>query len=73
MSAQYEFRDYSLFVSNNFLQPIVFVPFDLDTSGFLDVTCVGDTYAKLFDPSTGITHDCKDYWEHYRSTFHKLS
>jgi len=37
-------------------------PEGLDTSGFIEVTCVGDSFKKFLDPSTGDVHDCRDHY-----------
>lgn len=43
--------------------PVVFLPADLDMSNCVDVTCVGDYYAKYMNTMTGRVHDCKKYYE----------
>lgn len=43
-------------------------PDNLDTTGFIDVTNVGDTWRKFLDPKTGDIHDCSMYYVHATSS-----
>ena len=45
--------------------PPAFLPIDLDVSGMMDVTALGDAWRKYNDPNTGTTHDGADYHAQY--------
>ncbi len=42
-------------------QPPRFFPADLDTRNFIEVSKLGDEWAKFLDPLTDTTHDCAEY------------
>ena len=50
------------FVMDNQTPPAC-LPVELDTSDLLDITADGDRWRKYFDPVTGTTHDCADYYD----------
>jgi hypothetical protein len=37
-------------------------PVDLDTSGFIDISTIGDPWGKFLDPVTGKVCDCAEHY-----------
>lgn len=46
----------------SYLGTKVFLPASLDTTGWVDVSNFGDTWATYVDPKTGALHRCEDYY-----------
>lgn len=53
-------KQYIVNISDNGRPPSCF-PADLDTSDFIEISQVGDQWAKFIDKETGQKHDCKKY------------
>lgn len=43
--------------------PYTCFPINMDTSGFINISIIGDSWGVYFDPTKNIIHDCKHYFE----------
>lgn len=50
------------YVVNRSIYPPSCFPAWMDTDDFIDITRIGDSWRRYFDPVTRTEHDCAEYW-----------
>jgi hypothetical protein len=52
--------------------PHSFLPANIDRTGWVDVTAIGDSWRKYLDPATGVTHDGAAYYARFQEELESL-
>lgn len=48
-------------IEDRWLRPSTCFPADLNTSDFVEITAIDDSWARFLDPKTGRVHSCEQY------------